>query len=327
MLNPRRLAAAALVESSIHPGDLDLNAVVSTVQLACAAPIAVINIVTEDLQSYAAEIGLGTPCTTVTDGLSFCAEVVNTSQPLVVADARAHPIYRANPFVQSGEVGAYAGVPLVDNGFVLGSVAIFHPEPHGFTDADLEILQHQARLAASVLALRRTARTDLLTGLPNRALFVDRLTQSIARLDREEGAIAVLFLDVDDFKPINDSWGHVVGDSVLVQLSRGLAPVLRSADTLARWGGDEFVAVCHGLSGRAEVESLADRLVLAASRSAHHAGADLALRISIGIVVVDSALATPTDALDAADAAMYRAKAEPGSAWIISDERPGCPAE
>ena len=249
--------------------------------------------------------------------------MVNTSQPLIVPDARQHPVYADNPLVQSGEVGAYAGVPLVDNGFVLGSVAIFAPEPREFTETEIEILQHQARLASSVLALRRAARTDSLTGLPNRTLFLDRLTQSIARLEREDSAIAVLMLDVDDFKPINDSWGHVVGDSVLAELAARLESAVRRGDTLARWGGDEFVAVCHGLDGRADVESLAERMVRAATHSARHAGATLSIRVSVGIVIIESWQATPTEAVEAADAAMYRAKAEPTSAWIISDARPG----
>lgn len=103
-----------------HLGDLELNAVVATLRIACAVPIAVVNIVTENMQTYPAEVGVGAPCTTVPDAVSFCAEVVDTRAPLAISDAREHPVYAQNPMVVDGVVGAYAGVPLVDDGVVLG---------------------------------------------------------------------------------------------------------------------------------------------------------------------------------------------------------------
>ena len=183
--DPHRLAAVARAELHGHLGDQDLNAVVASLRIGCSVPIAVINVVTVNTQTYPAEVGVGAPCTTVPDALSFCAEVVNSRSSVAVYDARSHPVYAQNPMVLDGIIGAYAGVPLVDDGFVLGSVSIFNSQPREFTEEHLELLQHQARLASSVLALRRTARTDVLTGLPNRGLFLDRLSRSLARLDRK----------------------------------------------------------------------------------------------------------------------------------------------
>jgi hypothetical protein len=126
---PDRLAAVARAELHGHLRDQDLNAVVGTLRIACRVPIAVVNIVSENLQTYPAEVGVGAPCTSVPDGLSFCAAVVDTCIPLSVSDARAHPVYCRNPMVLSGVIGAYAGVPLVDDGFILGSVSIFDGAP------------------------------------------------------------------------------------------------------------------------------------------------------------------------------------------------------
>jgi GAF domain-containing protein len=120
-------------------------------------------------------------------------------------------VYSRNPMVLDGVIGAYAGVPLIDDGFVLGSVSIFDGSAREFSAEVLEILGFQARLAASVLALRRSARTDVLTGLPNREVLLDRLRMAIARLNRHTGLVCVLYFDLDDFKGINDELGHAAG--------------------------------------------------------------------------------------------------------------------
>lgn len=300
-------------------GDSDLNAVVATLRMACSVPIAVINIVTQGMQTYPAELGVGAPCTTVPDTVSFCAEVVNTQSPLAVSDARSHPVYAHNPMVMDGVVGSYAGVPLVDDGFVLGSVSIFDDQPRKFTTEELEMLEHLAHLAhlaSAVLRLRRTSRTDALTGLPNRALFLDRLDLSLKRLDRQDARVAVMFLDLDGFKVVNDSMGHDAGDQVLVELTRRLTTVLRPTDTIARLGGDEFAALCEGLAAVEDVERIAERILEAIDLPWVINGSAVDLGVSIGIIVTKDADAEPADLIRAADAAMYRAKRIAGSAWV-----------
>ena len=253
--NPQRLQAVATAELRGHLDDADLDAVVGTLQLACAVPMAAINIVTSNLQTYTAEVGLGEPCSQIPDGLSFCAEVVDTGTPLIVADAVRHPVYSRNPMVLAGLVGAYAGFPLVDSGAVLGSVAIFDGSAREFSAEVLEILCYQTGLAASVLTLRRQACTDVLTGLPNRERLVERLRSAIIRLDRNPGLACALYLDVDDFKGLNDRCGHAAGDGVLVELGRRLLKVMRPTDTVSRFGGDEFVAVCEDLESVDDAEA------------------------------------------------------------------------
>jgi diguanylate cyclase (GGDEF)-like protein len=184
------------------------------------------------------------------------------------------------------------------------------------------VLQHQARLASSVLALRRTARTDVLTGLPNRAHYFDQLARSLTKLDRQDGLVAAIYLEVDYFKGINDSLGHPVGDWVLVELANRLTGILRPTDTLARRGGDEFAAVYDGLDTTEDVDAIANRMLAAVDRPWLLNGANLDISVSIGIAVTGARDVPPSDLLRAADLAMYRAKLVTGSAWVREAERP-----
>jgi len=319
--NATRLRAVAEAELDGHLGDQGLDAVVATLHVACNVPIAVVNIVTVDMQTYPAEVGVGAPCTTVSDALSFCANVVDRGASLTVGDAKMHPVYSQNPLVLAGVVGAYAGEPLLDNGVVFGAVSIFDSKAREFTTAELEILRHQAQLASAVLALRRSARTDVLTGLPNRGIFLDRLTHALDRLPRHHDAASVMFVDIDNFKGINDTYGHDVGDAVLVEMSERLRVAIRVPDTLARFGGDEFVALCEDLGGAEDAELVATHMIAAVDREWTIDGLVIPVSISIGIAVADSPVALPAVMLRAADAAMYLAKKQPGSSWVRSASR------
>ncbi len=317
----RRLKAVADADLRGHVADPDLDAVVATLRLACASPIVVVNIVSADRQTYAAEAGIGAECTTVPDALSFCAEVVDTGEALTVSDAAAHPVYSQNPMVRSGGIGSYAGVPLIDNGVVMGSVAISDRKAREFSAEVLDILRHQGKLAGSVLALRRSARMDALTGLPNRVLYGDRLAGAVARLERNGGMVCVMYLDIDDFKTINDTFGHGGGDEVLIEVGRRLVSVLRPTDTVARLGGDEFVILCENLGGVDDAEQLADRVVAATSEPWAIQGRVRPVHVSIGIAVTDSAATEPSALLGDADAAMYLAKSVPGSNSVLTPTR------
>lgn len=319
--DPARLKAVADADLFGHLGDHGLDAVVATLKVACDVPIAVVNIVTADTQTYAAEVGVGVPCTNVADGLSFCAEVVETGRALAVPDAVAHPVYFDNPLVRDGYIRAYAGVPLVDDGFVMGTVSLFDAKVRAFTSSELEILDHQAALASSVLALRRSARTDVLTGLPNRGLYLDRLRQTLGRLGRQGGHTAAMYFDVDQFKTLNDTFGHHAGDLVLVELATRLTSCMRSTDTVARFGGDEFVA-CVEVRSRADVEGVARRVLATLGEPWVIDGRRMSVSVSIGVALTDAVDTAPADLLRRADAALFLAKQQPGPSWRVAAEVP-----
>lgn len=319
--NPRRLRAVAEARLEGHLRDIALDAVVSSLHIATGAPIVVVNLVTPGLQTYVAEIGVGGTSSTVPDTLSFCAEVVDSGEPLIVSDATTHPVYADNPLVRAGSVGAYAGVPVVDEGVVLGSLAMFADVPRKFTEGELALLDYQARLVSSGLALRRMSSVDSLTGLPNRALLVDRLAWALLHLERNDRLVAVLFVDLDHFKEVNDRLGHAAGDEQLVAVAEALRQIVRPTDTVARLGGDEFVVVCEEMTSTGEVLAVADR-ILAAVDALPPAAHGLQIDASIGIAVSRSSSTDPDDLLRRADEAMYRAKQDPGARWILAAPTP-----
>ena len=150
---------------------------------------------------------------------------------------------------------------------------------------------------------------DALTGLPNRALFLDRLGLALSRLERRPGLAAVFFLDLDYFKVVNDSLGHSAGDQVLVAVAARLQSSLRDGDTAARLGGDEFAVLCDDLVDEGEALQIAERLGAAvSSHPVPLAGRELVVTVSIGVAFATRADQRPEALLRDADAAMYRAK-------------------
>jgi diguanylate cyclase (GGDEF)-like protein/PAS domain S-box-containing protein len=150
---------------------------------------------------------------------------------------------------------------------------------------------------------------DVLTGLPNRALFMDHLKLSVERAKRRDKRLfAVLFLDLDRFKIINDSLGHMVGDQLLIGIARRLETCLRLGDTVARLGGDEFTVLLEDLSGTEEALEVAERLQEKLSRPFNLNGHEVFTTVSIGIALSNTGYDRADDVLRDADTAMYRAK-------------------
>ncbi|WP_323001525.1 putative bifunctional diguanylate cyclase/phosphodiesterase [Denitromonas sp.] len=163
------------------------------------------------------------------------------------------------------------------------------------------------------------AHYDTLTGLPNRSLFDDRLAQALARAERGEG-FALCFVDLDRFKLINDSLGHGAGDAVLVEVARRMAAVCRSADTLARLAGDEFVILIEGAGCTERAAAIASRVLAALAPPVSAQGRDIDVAASLGIALCPDDGADADTLLRNADAAMYAAKAAGRNTWRFYDE-------
>jgi diguanylate cyclase (GGDEF)-like protein len=171
-----------------------------------------------------------------------------------------------------------------------------------------ELEAANARLRENERQLQALAHTDTLTGLPNRLLLDARLLQSMQQARRTHGQVALLLVDLDQFKPINDGYGHAIGDEVLRCTADRLKAAVREVDTVARLGGDEFVVVLTGLGGGADAERLAQKLVASLGEPMRVLGLPLEIGASIGIALFTGGELSPAELMRRADQAMYAAK-------------------
>ncbi len=163
--------------------------------------------------------------------------------------------------------------------------------------------------------LLRQANYDILTGLPNRMLALDRLKLALAQARREDQQVGVMFLDLDNFKHINDTMGHDAGDNLLIEASRRISSCLRGTSTVARLGGDEFLVILPGLRSPEVAEQVADRILQTFSPPFHLDGQEVFVTTSIGIAIYPADSDNSSTLLQHADAAMYQAKSKGKSAY------------
>ncbi|MET0647170.1 MAG: diguanylate cyclase [Pyrinomonadaceae bacterium] len=240
----------------------------------------------------------------------------------VLANRRAS--YLLDPMLDFADVELPAGcqfrsmvaLPLAKDERLVGALVVYSTEPRRYTDDDLRLLDTVARLASDALAnamshaqAESNALTDTLTGLPNaRAMYV-RYEQEAARARRTGRPFQVVMLDLDDFKQVNDTYGHKTGDRMLREVGRILQAQLREYDFLARYAGDEFVAIVQDLSAE-QTSELRERIERAVSRFSLHVRGDKHARV--GISVGSASYGVHGETLDqlliAADEAMYSAK-------------------
>ncbi len=188
-------------------------------------------------------------------------------------------------------------------------------------EANVELVEQISERMRAERKLTHQAMHDGLTGLPNRAQLLGKLDLAIENACKQEDAcFAVLFLDLDRFKLVNDSVGHAVGDELLVETGRRIAGSMRGNDVVSRLGGDEFAILTEGLSGPQMAEELAHRVLAALNAPVWIAGRELFPTASIGIAMWQSHYESGEDMLRDADAAMYRAKADGRDRCMLFDE-------
>jgi len=254
-----------------------------------------------------------------------------TRQPVFVSDVATDALTApmADQLAAAG-IRSMWSVPVTDSstGGVVGTFLTLLDHHRPPTPHDREMIDAAARLVAIALErvetearLAHQASHDSLTGLPNRTLLLDRLEQAVHRANRSGQPVAVMFLDVDRFKVVNDSLGHSVGDQLLVAFAERLRSAVRSEDTVARFGGDEFVVLCEEPGDEAAGRLLGERIIAAMDAAFRLAdGSEVYLTISIGLAISAEHHRPAETLLRDADAAMYRAKERGRRRLVVFDD-------
>ncbi|HEU4977230.1 MAG TPA: EAL domain-containing protein [Baekduia sp.] len=254
---------------------------------------------------------------------------LDAGEPVIVCDSSAEARFDAGGLAARGLASGVTVRVAGEGHEPFGVLGMYAARARAFDEDDIAFLRSVAnvltgavRRLAAERGMRHQALHDPLTHLPNRALLLDRLRHGLARGRREGRWLAVLHLDVDDFKNVNDAFGHAAGDDLLRELAPRLSEALRPSDTLARFSGDEFAIVCDGLDDATESATIAQRLLRVVERPFEVAGVEVQATASIGIALAEpGAAAGAEELLRDADVAVHRAKAGGHGTYEIFDER------
>ena len=265
-----------------------------------------------------------------------CISAYRSGKAVVVPDLRdRHPFASFGPRALQAGLGAVFTFPLRHNDGQLGALDLYRDTPGPLSPADMESAQTLADVTVAYLA-NAQARSELqdaseqfhssslhdpLTGLPNRLLLLERLEHALLRSLRSRDPVAILFVDLDRFKLVNDSHGHLIGDELLVAVADRMAKLIRPGDTLARLSGDEFVVVCEAITKKLQIHMIAARIVEALGSPFPLDDVVVEVSASVGIAFSTPKGTDPEELLREADIAMYQAKRRGGGTHQVVDVR------
>ena len=261
------------------------------------------------------------------DSGTLTAEVVRSGQPLFLTpDQPIELPSRVRPF-GGRDALEWLGVPLSSGKGVIGALVVqSYSGEVSYSQQDKLLLQFVSTQVAAAIErkqtdtwLRHIARHDALTDLPNRELFHDRLHTVLARARRHAERLALLYIDLDRFKQVNDSCGHATGDQLLREVATRIRYCVRESDTVGRLGGDEFVVMLPTLALAEHAAVVAEKIRVALQRPFELAGQRLQIAASIGIAVYPEHGGEGMQLIRRADAAMYVAKKRGGNGWMMAD--------
>jgi diguanylate cyclase (GGDEF)-like protein len=271
-------------------------------------PIALVTLIDTDRQWFLSSFGLDVKETS--RDISFCGHAILGDEIFTVPDAALDPRFNDNPLVTDApNIRFYAGCPIsVSNGSKLGTICLIDQSPREFDDEDKVLLRDLARLVEQEVAAVQLATLDELTMISNRRGFEVLSNHALSFCKRANGTATLLFIDLDKFKSINDTYGHAEGDYALQVFSHILRDVFRDSDVIGRIGGDEF-EVLLTMTSATDTEEVIQRLKTAVSEHNVKASRGYNLEFSYGIAEFDSAKHDAINHLLAeADAQMYQHK-------------------
>ncbi|MBU0928601.1 MAG: GGDEF domain-containing protein [Spirochaetes bacterium] len=281
---------------------------------------------------------------------SFAAWAFRNRKPVLIANKDAeYSSYLSKPSTRKGAAAqSVVCMPLAIEGRIIGVMTIQNHEANAYAPKNLSFIEALApyvgiavenaiihdrleilnkalsdekrSLERATLKISHLANHDTLTGLPNRRLLFELMAKSVESARRTGGRIGVVFIDLDDFKPINDRFGHAAGDSALVAMSDRLRGLVRASDIVARIGGDEFVAVITNVKTRESIEMVARKVLDECSKPLSFSGKSCLVGMSMGISVFPDDGEAIEDLVNRADAAMYGVKHVNKNAYAFSSD-------
>jgi diguanylate cyclase (GGDEF)-like protein len=313
---PQRVASLYAYDILDSLPEMDFDTLASVAANALKMPAAVIGLMDSERLWFKSQIGLGV--THLDRSIAFCAHaIMRPDEVLVSEDLTKDARFVHNPLVTNApNLRFYAGAPLINQqGYALGTIAVADTQPRTLSDAEKQLLKDFAKLVILAIESRKTATqlqklamTDQLTGLPNRVHFERVLNAEISHAKRSKIPFKLYLMDLDNFKWINDTFGHPAGDEVLQEVSQRMLNEIRAEDLLARLGGDEFGLIVRGDCSQFK-DTITSRMAYAVSAPLTLSnGNEVNIGMSIGSVAFSDSVDSIGELLGVADELLYQQK-------------------